>query len=107
MKKKIKIIILTIFIFGFFLVFNSGFRFDSWELLFQIFVFTLLTMFLIFQPGLKKGFVLSSLVLFIFMVIFFILDYTGIANFFGSLGFGILIISSLFYLPKLLKYGYV
>lgn len=107
MKKTIKSIILFILVFGFFLVFNSGLKFNSWESLFQTFIFTLLTQILIFHPWLKKGFIILSLILFIFMVIFFTLDFISVANFFGSLGFGILIISSLFYIPKILKYGYI
>lgn len=107
MKKAIKIVILFIIIFGFFLIFNSGLKFDSWESLFQTLVFTLMIMFLIFQPWLKKTFVILSLILFIVMVIFFTLDFINIANFFGSLGFGIFIISSLFYMPKFIKYGYI
>lgn len=86
---------------------NSGFKFDSWDSLFQTLFFTLITMILVFQPRLKKAFVILSVMLFIIMVVFSILDIIDIANFFGSLGFGILIISSLFYLPKLLKHGYI
>lgn len=107
MKKAIKKIILYLFVFGFFLMLNSGFKFDSPDSLFQTLFFTLTTLLLISQPWFKKTFVVLSMILFIIMVIFFTLDFINIANFFGSLGFGILIISSLFYIPKLLKYGYV
>ena len=107
MKKAIKKITLYLFVFGFFLIINSGFKFDSWVSLFQTLFFTLMTLLLISQPWLKKAFVVLSMILFFIMVVFFILDFIDIANFFGSLGFGILIISSLFYLPKLLKYGYI
>lgn len=107
MKKIVKKIILYSFVFGFFLMLNSGFKFDSPGSLFQTFIFTLITLLLIFQPWLKKSFVVLSMILFIIMVIFFTLDFINIANFFGSLGFGILIISSLFYIPKLLKYGHL
>ena len=107
MKKAIKIVVLFIFISAFFLLFNSGLRFDLWESLFQTLVFTLLTLILIFQPWLKTVFVIFALILFILMVAFFIIDFLSVANFFGSLGFGILIISALFYLPGLLKYGHI
>lgn len=107
MKKIIKKIILFLLIPGFFLIINSGFKFDSWDSLFQTLFFSLMTLLLIFQPRFKKVFVILSVILLIIMVVFFTLDYIDIANFFGSLGFGIFIISSLFYLPKLLKYGYV
>jgi hypothetical protein len=107
MKKRIKKIVLIFSVFGFFFVFNSGLRFDSWESLFQTLVFTAVTLFLIFQPWIKKVFVILSLILFIFMVIFFTLCFISVAELFGSLGFGIFIISVLFYLPGLLKYGHI
>lgn len=107
MIKAIKRITLSLFVFGFFLILNSGFKFDSWNPLFQTLFFTLITLLLIFQPWLKRAFVILSMTLFIIMVVFFTLDFIDIANFFGSLGFGIFIISSLFYLPKLIKYGYI
>lgn len=107
MKKAFKNITLFLLIFGFFLIFNSGFKFDFGESQFQTLVFTLMTLLLIFQPWLKKVFVILSLILFIFMVIFFTLDLISVADFFGSLGFGIFIISGLFYLPRLLKYGHI
>lgn len=107
MKKAIKKLALYLFVFGFFLILNSGFRFDAWDSLFQTLFFTLMTLLLIFQPWLKKAFIILSVVLFIIMVVFFTLDSVDIANFFGSLGFGILILSSFFYLPKLIKYGHI
>lgn len=107
MKKAIKRITVSLLVFGFFLMLNSGFKFDSLDSLFQTLFFTLMTLLLIFQPWLKKALVILSVILFVIMVVFFVLDFIDIANFFGSLGFGILIISSLFYLPKLLKYGHV
>lgn len=107
MKKTIKRITLSLFVFGFFLILNSGFKFDPWDSLFQTLFFTLMTILLLSKPALKKAFVVLSVILFIIMAVFFTLDFIDIANFFGSLGFGILIISSLFYLPKLIKYGYI
>lgn len=111
MKKVIKRITLYLFIFvfvfGFFLMLNSGFKFDSPDSVFQTLFFTLITLLLIFQLWLKKVFVILSVVLFVIMVVFFTLDFIDIANFFGTLGFGTLIILSLFYIPKLFKYGHV
>lgn len=107
MKKIIKKIILFTIILVFFLVFNSGFRFDDWQSIFQTVVFSLVAWILIYKPWLKSGFILLTLIFFIFMVISFILSHIIIANFFGTLGFGLLIISGLFYLPQLVKYGNV
>jgi len=107
MKKAIKKIALYLFIFGFFLMLNAGFKLDSLDSLFQTLFFTLIMLLLLSQPHLKKAFVILSVILFVIMVVFFILNFIDTANFFGSLGFGILIISGLFYLPKLLKYGHI
>lgn len=107
MKKVIKTTVIFIIILGFFLFLNSGLRFDSTESVFQSLIFALLTLLLILHPRLKKVFIVLSLILFVLMVIFFVLNFIPIANFFGSLAFGILIISGLFYLPKVLKNGYI
>lgn len=107
MKKVIKTTVIFIIILGFFLLLNSELRFDSAESVFQSLIFALLTLLLILRPWLKKVSITLSLILFVFMVIFFILDFIPVANFFGSLAFGILIISGLFYLPKVLKKGYI
>lgn len=107
MKKAIKNVMLPLFVFGFFLLFNSGLKFDDWSSISQTLVFTLSTLLLINKPWLKNVFVILSLVLFIFTGIFFTLDLILIAEFFGSLGFGILIISGIFYSPQLLKHGYI
>lgn len=107
MKKAIKTLSLSVIPLGFFFLFNSGLRFDSAESVFQSLIFALLTLLLILHPRLKKIFIVLSLILFVLMVIFFVLNFIHIANFFGSLAFGILIISGLFYLPKVLKEGYI
>lgn len=107
MKKIVKVSILFLLFFSFYWLFNSGLRTDVWDQILQNLVFTILTIVLIFKPSLKTISMFISLILLIFMVIFFVLDNITIANSFGSLGFGILIISGLFYIPKLLKYGYI
>ncbi len=107
MKKVIKKIILYSFVFGFFLILNSGFKFDPWDSLFQTLFFTLMTLLLISKPVLKRTFIILSVIFFVIMVVFFIFDLINVANFFGSLGFGVLIISGLFYLQRLLKYGHL
>lgn len=110
MKNKIKIIKKTFYffgVFGFFWMLNSGFSFDSWISLFQTILFTLITITLFSRSWLKNVFIVLAMVLLIIMVIFFTLNLIDIANFFGSLGFGILLISSLFYLPELIKHGHI
>lgn len=107
MKKAIKNVMLSSSVFGFFLLFNSGSKFDDWNSISQTLVFTISTMLLINKSWLKNVFVILSLVLFIFTGIFFTLNLILIAEFFGSLGFGILIISGIFYLPQMLRYGHI
>jgi len=107
MKKIIKKTITSLIVFVFFLFLNSGFRFDDWQSIFQNVVFSSVTLALIYQPILKKGFVLLSLSMLALTSIFFVLGYILVANAFGILGFGIMIISGLFYLPKLFKDGYI
>lgn len=72
---------------------------------FEILIVALTTEILIFWPRLRLIFILIANILFLIMVLFFVLNMVDIANIFGSLGFGIFLIASLFYLPQLFKYG--
>lgn len=72
-----------------------------------VLMFTVSVGILLIWPYLKSVFIIISNISFLIMVIFFVLNLPDIANIFGSLGFGILIIASLFYLPQLFKYGYI
>lgn len=74
---------------------------------FDVIIFTIVTEILIFYSSSKLFFITISNILFFIMAIFFILDLVEIANIFGIFGFGILIITTVFYLPQLFKYGYI
>lgn len=74
---------------------------------FDVIIFTLVSGILIICPLCKLLFIIISNILFFIMAIFFILDLVEIANIFGIFGFGILIITTVFYLPQLFKYGHI
>jgi len=107
MKKIIKVVIIYFIIFAFFLLSNSGLILDDWQSIFQNIVFSAITLALIYQPNLKKGFVILSLLLLTLTGLFFVLDYIFVADAFGTLGFGIIVISGLFYIPRLFKDGHI
>ena len=102
--KKLLLFLLLLF---FFLVINTNLSFKLDVNFYQAVIFTLAGETLFIWPNLKIIFIAASLVLFAVMISFFILgmEFIGLANFFGSLAYGIFIISALFYLPKLFKDG--
>lgn len=107
MKKLIKKTVLIFLLSFFFLALNSGFVLSDFISIIQTIFFILITLILLYKPKLKKCFVVVSLICLSIMVVFFTAYLIDVANFFGSLGFGILLISSLFYLPQLLKHGHI
>lgn len=48
-----------------------------------------------------------SLILLALMVVFYLFNLLLVANWVGSLGFGVLVISIFSYLPSLIKYGHI
>lgn len=125
--KYIKAILLFIILFGFYLYINSDLILRIDYLFLESLIFTIVSEALIFRPSLRLIFILISVVLFIIMIVLFVCSslealMTGIlaeanltaeyslvvqANFFGSLAFGIFLISLIFYLPQLIKKGYI
>lgn len=73
----------------------------------EVSVFALTGTTLIFWPAAKRSFIFASNALFLIMTVFFMLDLPDAANIFGSLGFGILVLTVLFYLPRLFKQGHL
>ncbi len=73
----------------------------------EIFIFALVTEILIFRSYLRLAFIIAANISLLLMIILFVLGLTDVANIFGSLGFGIFIITAFFYLPQLVKYGYI
>lgn len=55
----------------------------------------------------RKFLLISSLFLLTIMVFFYLIWKIDLSNWFGSLGFGLLVIFTLGYIPQLLKEGYV
>lgn len=74
---------------------------------FDVIIFTIVTEVLIFYSFSKLFFIIISNICFFVMAIFFILNIVEIANIFGIFGFGILIITTIFYLPQLFKNGHI
>lgn len=70
-------------------------------------VFAIISEIMIFKPAFKHIFIVLANVLFLLMMGFFVMNRLSIANIFGSLGFGILMISAVFYLTRLIKQGYI
>lgn len=54
----------------------------------------------------KYSLILSLSSLFL-MIVFYLIGQLDTANWFGSLGFGLLVITVIFYLPELFKKGYI
>lgn len=102
--KKLLLFLLLLF---FFLAINTNLSFELDVSFYQSVIFALVAETLFIWPGLKIIFVILSLVLFTVMLAFFIFgtEFIELANFFGSLAYGIFIISALFYLSKLFKEG--
>lgn len=55
----------------------------------------------------RKFLLISSLFLLTIMIFFYLIWKIDLSNWFGSLGFGILIIYTLGFIPQLLKKGYI
>lgn len=70
-------------------------------------VFAIISEIMIFKPAFKRIFIVLANVLFLLMMGFFVMNRLNTANIFGSLGFGILMISAVFYLPRLFKQGHL
>lgn len=70
-------------------------------------VFALISEILIFKPSFKRISLVLANVLFLLMMGFFVINRLSTANIFGSLGFGILIITAVSYLPRLFKQGHL
>lgn len=109
MVKVIKTTLLFILVLFFFWFINSGFDPDLSYSHLQTLIFTIITVILIKRSSFKLFTILLATVLLVVMVLLtaFSLRTVETADFFGSLGFGILMISAVFYIPQLVKQGFV
>lgn len=95
-------IILVIFLF-----INTDMSFRINQNLLQAVTFSLVAYLLILRSSYKKFFLIISNSFLVFMAMFFIFNNIELANFFGSLGFGIFLLSLIFYIPQIVKSGYI
>lgn len=112
--KYIKYFLTFMLLLIFFVAFNTSLDFKLNAGFIEALIFAFVTTLLIFHPQLKRLTLIISNILFIIMAILFLpgqsynmLTLIDSANFFASLGFGILIISLIFYLPQIIKKGYI
>lgn len=73
----------------------------------EVAVFAVISEILIFKPSYKRISLVLANVLFLLMMGFFVINRMNFANIAGSLGFGILIIIAVSYLPRLFKQGHI
>lgn len=105
-NKLLLSILILIISFPIFMWLESGFSIKSFLDLIKplIFSFSASISFINFY---KKFLLIFSLSLLIIMVFFYLIWKIDLSNWFGSLGFGMLIIYVVGYFPQLFKKGYV
>lgn len=105
--KKAKYIIVFILLLLFFSIIDANLSGNINILPVEIFAFALITEILIFWQYFRLVFIICANILFLLMIILFVFNMPEVANVFGSLGFGIFLITALSYLPQLIKYGHI
>lgn len=105
--KTLRILFIFILLVPLFYVLDLTAAAEKIPLPLEVSVFALTGATLIFWPAAKQSFIFASNALFLIMAVFFMLDLPDTANIFGSLGFGILVITAIFYLPSLFKQGHL
>ena len=106
MKVEIKIILATLIGFISFFIFNA-LEYDvllfGFSKYIQSAIFSSTITALIIKSDLRYYFFLGSSILLAGMVLFYLFNFLPLSNFLGSIGIGILTISSLFYLKELIR----
>lgn len=112
--KYIKISAIFTLLLAVFIPINTSLDFKINEGFIEAVIFAMVTELLIFQPKIKFLILIISNILFTIMVVFFLFGHINsdlmlidTANTFASLGFGMLILSVIFYLPQIFKRGYI
>lgn len=110
MKGMYKLILTAFFSAILFLIFNTS----EFELLnegssknIQSIIFSICAGIVVFYPKYKSKLISGSFVLLLIMVIFYLFAAIKLANSIGSLGFGILTITVMSYIPTIFKKGYI
>lgn len=106
-KVLIKYLVLPLFLIFFFNFLEFGFRWNRVEKFIFPLVLTMFTFAIVLRPELKKIFLSLSLAALLLMVFIYLIDEIIIANIIGSFGFALLIIVMSFYIPQIVKDGYL
>lgn len=99
----ISIIILTIV----FILLYSGGEVARIDQIFSPFIFALTAVTSVLIPHARKILLVTSLSLLSAMILTYLLNMIDVANWLGSLGFGIILVVSVTYLPQFIKKGYI
>lgn len=108
MNQEKKIILIPILIPIFTLVFtvlNSGLKVNQLNQIIQPLAFALSATSCILFPNIRTNLIKGSLYILLSMVLVYLFNMLDIANWLGSLGFGVLFITIISYLPQLVKRG--
>ncbi len=105
MIRAFKILGFFLFFLIIYLIINSELSFSSFENTFTTLIFSLFTTIIIVVPKLKRIGIYVLIILWIFTIAFFVVGFIDIANIFGTLAFGFLIISAMLRLLELVKTG--
>lgn len=98
------IFIVSLFVF-YFLEFESSLA--KVESLIQPLFFAATLSICIIRPHFRKIILIASAILLAVMIFTYLFNQLNIANWVGSLGFGILIVTIASYIPELVKKGYI
>lgn len=105
-----KIILVPILIATFtyiFIVLNTGGKINQISELIQPLIFASSVVIGIFFPKFRINIIQCALILLLMMVFTYLFNMIELSNWIGSLGFGLLFITVLSYLPQFIKQGYV
>ncbi len=104
-KKAIFMPIILVLFFLLFTTLDSGGDYSHIDLLIQPGIFAMILTLSIFYARFRKYFVVAAVILQAILVITYLLQMWEVSNWFGSLGFGILLISVFSYIVMLIKKG--
>lgn len=87
------------------MVLDFGFGAYQFKQTIQPFIFAISFTICIFYPNFRKYNIITALILLTLMIFIYLLNSIEISNWFGSLGFGMLFIAIISYLPQIIKKG--
>lgn len=99
-------IIISFFTVGIFWALESGFSLRNGDELIKSTLFAIV-FFIAIEEKYRKYLLITSIILFLLMIFLYLFWQIAYATFFGSMGFGILCIYVLSFVPDLIKRGFV